>query len=240
MRLLAVISCLAALGISPSLAQEGEPPPVNFPTLVTQGADGKAFLPAGWKLESESKGDLNKDGADDLTLVLRMIDPANVIKSFEGSDAMFDTNPRMLAVALAGKDGYRLAFENHTLIPRNVNASQDDPLTESSGVTVENGTLKVALYLFMSAGGWDMGTTTFRFRIEKDKLRLIGYDSSNVNRGSGVIEEVSINLLTGKVILTTGSISEDEGKTTVKRLKKNPVITIDDLGEWGEGFSPSY
>jgi hypothetical protein len=241
MRLLAVVSFLAGLGVSNALAQEGEAPPVSFPTLAATGADAKAFVPEGWKLESEIKGDLDKDGTDDLALVLRMADPANVIKPYEGSNTTLDTNPRMLAVALAGKDGrYRLAFENHTLIPRNLNSSQEDPLSEMGGVTVENGTLKVALYLFMSAGGWDMGNTRFTFRIEKEKLRLIGYDSSNVNRGSGIIEEVSINLLTGKVILTTGSISEDEGKSTVKKLKANLVVTIDGLGEWGEGFTPDY
>ncbi len=240
MRLLAAVSFLAGLGISSALAQEGEPPPVSYPTLATQGADAKAFVPEGWKLESEIKGDLDKDGTEDLALVLRMADPANVIKAYEGSDTMFDTNPRMLAVALGQEGGYRLAFENHTLIPRNVNSSQDDPLSETGGVTIENGTLKVTLYLFMSAGGWDMGNTSFRFRIEKEKLRLIGYDSYNVHRASGKIDEVSINLLTGKVIITTGNISEDEGKSTVKRLKTNPVVTIDDLGEWGEGFAPEY
>lgn len=240
MRLLTVVTFLAGMAVSSALAQEGEPPPVNFPTLATQGADAKAFVPEGWKLESEIKGDLDKDGNDDLALVLRMADPTNVIKPYEGSDTMLDTNPRMLAVALAGKDGYRLGFENHTLIPRNVNSSQEDPLTESGGVTIENGNLKIGLYLFMTAGGWDMGNTSFTFRIEKEKLRLIGYDSYNVHRASGVIEEVSINLLTGKVILTTGNISEDEGKSTVKRLKKNPVIAIDDLGEWGEKFAPGY
>lgn len=241
MRLLAVISFLACLGVSAALAQEGEPPPVTFPALPGQAAYAEDFVPEGWKLESEIKGDLNKDGTDDLTLVLRMADLANVIKAYEGSDRMFDTNPRMLVVAVGRKDGgYYLAFENHTLTPRNLNSSQDDPLTQSGGVSVENGTLKATLYLFMSAGGWDTGNTSFRFRIEADKLRLIGYDSLNVNRGSGVIEEVSINLLTGKVILTSGSISEDEGKSTVKRLKKNPAVTIEDLGEWGEGFAPSY
>lgn len=241
MRGFGIVSFLAGLVFSAALAQEAEPPPVTFPTLAAKGATAQAFVPAGWTLESEVKGDLDKDGADDLALVLRMADPANVIKPYEDMDTTLDTNPRMLAVALAEKaGGFRLGFENHTLIPRNVNASQDDPLSESGGVSIEKGTLKVGLYLFMSAGGWDAGNTSFTFRIEKEKLRLIGYDSLNLNRGSGKIDEVSINLLTAKVILTAGSISEDEGKKTEKKLKKNPVVTIDDLGEWGEGYAPSY
>ena len=140
---------------------------------------------------------------------------------------------------LQPKGGYRLAFENHRLIPRPDNSSQDDVLSESGGVSIVRGNLKVALYLFMSAGGWDMGNTSYTFRHEKGRFRLIGYDTYNVHRGSGDINEVSINLLTGKVILKTGHISQDESKVTARKLKKKPNLTIEDVGD-GSGLQFDY
>ena len=240
-RTLALAAALCVAALAPAGAQAAEVPPVTYPALPAMADSAAGFVPQGWVIESQIKGDLDKDGHDDLTLVLKMADPANILKKFEDSDATYDTNPRILAVALAGPDGdYRLAVANHTFIPRLTNSSQEDPLSETGGVSFDNGSIRVSLYLFMSAGGWDAGNTSYRFRMEKNRLRLIGYDSYNVHRGSGAVDEVSINLLTGKVIVKTGNISEDEMKTTVKKLRKNPVLTIDDLGEAGERFDPRY
>jgi hypothetical protein len=241
MRAFGILSFIIGLGLSGAWAQEAEVPPVTFQRIAQQGAMAQAFVPQGWTLETELKGDLDKDRREDLALVLHMADPANILKKFEDMEATYDTNPRMLAVALAQPEGgYRLVLEDHTFIPRLENSSQSDPLSETGGVAFENGSLKITLYLFMSAGGWDAGNTSYRFRMEKEKLRLIGYDSYNVHRGSGDISEVSINLLTGRVEVGTGNISEDETKTEVKKLKDKPVLTIADLGVAGERFTPQY
>ena len=239
-----VVGLVALLSlVRPALAEDEEPvvPEANYPALAVTGVSPEAFVPQGWFIETKAAGDLNGDGLEDFALVLRDKDPKNLLTGGMYGETPFDTNPRLLAVVFADTAGgaYRLGLENHSLIPRPDNPSQEDPLSESGGVSIDHGSLKVGLYLFMSAGGWDMGVTSYRFRYEKDDFRLIGYDNYNVNRGSGRINDVSINLLTGKVVIKVGSISDDKDKTTVSTLKKNPVLRIGDVGD-GSGFAPQY
>ncbi len=227
--------CLAHVAV----AQEDTPeiPAVDFPVLPKSGASAEAFVPKGWEIEKKLSGDLNGDVREDLVLVLHDRDPKNVVVGLTFGDEPYDTNPRILAAAFANEDGtYKLAMENHSLIARPTNPGQEDPLAEGD-VRIERGSLIVDLALFMSAGGWDAGHSIFRFRHEKKGFRLIGFDRMNVHRGSGDMTELSVNYLTGKVILKSGNIESDVMKETAKRLKKKPVITIADIDD-GLSFEP--
>lgn len=203
-----VSGILFALAFAHPALADLEIPKVSYPTLAPQGASASAFVPEGWKLEAEHKGDLNKDGKDDLLILLRMNDAKNVIKH-EGLGANpFDTNPRILAIAFSGgaNETYSLALENHTLIARPEDPVLEDPLSEFGEIAIEKGALKVALHLFSSAGSWGTGLTTYRFRHGKKGFEMIGFDRSSTNRGSGSVEEVSINYLTGKVKISTSTL----------------------------------
>jgi hypothetical protein len=83
-----------------------------------------------------------------------------------------------------------------------------DPL-EDGGVSIQRGTLKVALFSFASAGSWS-GTTAFAFRWQDDAFALIGYDQNSVMRNSGQTESVSVNFSTGRVKRSEGSIEDDK------------------------------
>jgi hypothetical protein len=149
----------------PALA-ELDIPKVTYPKLAQQGGATEAFIPEGWKLESEQKGDLNKDGVDDLLILLRMNDAKNIVTHDGLGTNPFDSNPRILAVALAGgaNKPYKLVLQNHTLIARSEDSVLDDPLSETGGIAIDKDALKVALHLFSSAGSWATGLTTYRFR----------------------------------------------------------------------------
>lgn len=220
-------------------AQELVIPQVTYPALPKEGTEPAAFVPKGWKLEKQERGDLNKDGQDDLLLLLRMDDPKNVLKNDGLGQNPFDTNPRILAVAFGAGAGkpFTLALESHTLIARTEDPVMDDPVGKSGGVAVERGTLTVSLYLFSSAGSWETGTTTFRFRTGKRGFELIGYDSSSTQRNTGSIEEVSINYLTGKVRISTGSIENDKVEEKWRKLPKKRLLLIEEIGD-GLAFDP--
>lgn len=189
---------LLLLIAAPAVAQwagDQEIPPVNYPTAPKIAAAVEGFVSKGWKLEAKASGDLNGDKLADTALVLHMDDPANRIAPSWDETIRYDTNPRMLIIAFARKDGgYELAASDHKLIPRLENPNQDEPFDE---VAIVNGTLRVKMHLFLSAGGWRMGGSAYTFRWQDGHFRLIGFDRDDVMRNTGDTEEVSINYLSG-------------------------------------------
>src|SRR5262245_18125680 len=206
-----LICITMAFAVTPAFA-ELDIPKVTYPKLSAEGASSESFVPKGWKIEAEYKGDLNKDGKDDLLILLRMNEPGNVIQHDELGQNPFDTNPRILAAVFADeKDkSYRLVLQNHSLIGRPEDPGLDDPLSETGGIAVEGGTVKVALHLISSAGSWATGLTVYRIRHGKRGFELVGFDRSTTGRGDGSVEEVSINYLAGKVKVSTSTIEDDE------------------------------
>ncbi|HNY22856.1 MAG TPA: hypothetical protein PKO22_11985 [Treponemataceae bacterium] len=84
-----------------------EIPEAIYPAVAEVESSPENFVPAGWILESVSKGDLNKDKLDDLLLVLKEDNPANMMLNDPASPGMdeWNANPRILAVAFAVKKG---------------------------------------------------------------------------------------------------------------------------------------
>ncbi|MEN3748522.1 hypothetical protein TPR58_15205 [Sphingomonas sp. HF-S3] len=217
-------------------------PPVTYPKLAPTAANAEGFVPKGWRIESRDSGDLDGDGLPDLALALKQQDPANIVANKGLCGDRIDTNPRILVVALAQRGGgYRLAVQNHSLIPRYDHACAEDWFA-SEGVTgggmeVVRGTVRIRLGRFMSAGGWGMGATTYTFRWQQGALRLIGYDYTNVQRNTGEMDTQSINYLTRRMKTSTGSISDDAQKTRWSTIPARPLLTIDQVGN-GMDFDP--
>jgi hypothetical protein len=228
MPVMLLLACSAAAAQSPG---DAEIPSVAYPPLPEQAETVAGFVPAGWKLESSATGDVNRDGLPDAALVLHMDEPRNLVPSDWDPNQKYDSNPRILAVALARPGGgYELAAADHKLIPRLENQNQDDPF---DGVEIVNGTLRVKLQLFMSAGGWQMGSWTYTFRWQDGAMKLIGFDSDTVMRNSGETETVSVNFLTGRKLVRAGNMASDEQDTRTLKLAKKPLL---ELGEVGDGF----
>jgi hypothetical protein len=240
-----IIAASALLGlygeISRPAASELTIPDVIYPRLPERAASAAGFAPAGWTMESQTFGDLNRDGIPDVAVVLRQQDPRNVVANDAGLGANpLDTNPRVLAIAFrSGSSGdYILRLQNHTLIPRRVDPVLDDPLEETGGIAIERGTLLVSLHSFASAGGWTMSSVTYRFQFREERFALIGYDRHSVTRNSGETADVSINYLTGKMKVERGDIRHDKKKVVWKKLPIPSLpMSIDAIGD-GLEFHP--
>ena len=223
---------LAAAAQSPG---ETEIPPVSYPAIARDGASIEAFVPKNWKLEAKATGDLNVDKLSDAALVLHMADPANLVASDWDPSQKYDSNPRMLVILFARKGGgYALAAADHKLIPRLENQNQDEPFDE---VAIANGTLRVKMHLFMSAGGWEMGGSAYTFRWQDGGFKLIGFDRDSVQRNSGETKEISINYLTGRKVLKRGNIGTDKQEERTVRIANKPLIALGDVGD-GLLFDP--
>ena len=236
---LSLFAVAAALAFAGAAQADITIPKVDYPALPRQAKSAEGFAPPGWKIEKVVSGDLNGDGAPDLVMVLKDADPKNSIKNDGLGSDPFDTNPRILAVAFARKDGgYDLVVENHLLIPRPTATNLEDFLSESGGVSVKNGSLRVALYLFADAGGWDMGTTTYTFRWTGGGFRLIGYDNVDTQRNTGQVTTISINYSTGKMITTTGRIDRKATRSVTAKAPASPG-GFDQVGD-GMAFDPQH
>lgn len=210
-------------------------PPVNYPTIARQSATPEGFLPRQWTLEARAIGDLNGDTRPDAALVLHMADPRNRISPSWDPNTKYDTNPRMLIVAFAKKEGgYELAAADHKLIPRRENPNQDEPFDE---VKIVGGTLRVKMHLFLEAGGWRMGGSAYTFRWQDGAFKLIGFDRDSLIRNSGETEEVSINYLTGRKELKTGNIGSDDVESRTVKIAKKPLLDLTGIGD-GLMFDP--
>ncbi len=235
-------ACLVTLlcwPIATVTAQEIVIPDVDYPELSATAATPEGFVPGGWVLEQKLTGDLDKDGDADAVLLIRQNDPANVVTHGGLGEDPLDTNPRILAAVVKEKGGYRLAASDHQFIARRVDPVMSDPLSETGGLSIDRGSLKADLYFFMSAGGSDTSVRTFRFRLTDGAFRLIGFEEALTNRMSGATQKVSINYLTGKAIIETGSIESDEVETTTRKLRKKPLLTMAEVGD-GILFEPQY
>lgn len=233
----AVLPVIAALVAAPAFALD-EPPPVEWPVLPAQVADPEAAVPSSWTLESRDDGDLDGDGRADRVLVLRMADPRNVLANDGLGPPRFDSNPRMLVVALAGPgDRWRIAVQDHGLIPRPWSPTQDDYLDGPDAVAITaRGTLKVSLHQWASAGSWSAGRRTYTFRHEGDCFRLIGFDDTTRDRASGDEVAHSVNYATRRVHTTTTS-GEDGATQERWETFAPPRICLQDVGD-GLEFRP--
>lgn len=216
------------------------PPEVTYPVLAARAASVKGFVPQGWVLEREVQGDLNGDGRPDRLFVLHQRDRRNILPNTGGLGVRsLDTNPRLLAVAYADEaGGFRLVLQDHRLIPRHVDAIITDAF---SGVAIQRGSVKVSLEFFASAGTYDTVTRDFLFRSENDCWRLIGFEDRYRHRGTGHTLDRSVNYLTGRMKVTSGSGEQHRGAppsgTWWEALQRPERLCLASLGN-GLEFEP--
>jgi hypothetical protein len=147
-------------------------PTADAPLLPTTGRSAASLTPPGWSRESETSGDLDRDGRPDLVLIL--VSP-------EGEH-------RVLAAGRGTPQGFRKIGEA---------ALPPHPLQAAVVAINDRGVLSVEDLV----GGATAIQTTYRFRYDAQsgRVRLVGLDAVHFSRaGLHDVTRVSINYATGE------------------------------------------
>ncbi len=197
----------------------------SYPTVKTYGHRFSDFIPSGWTILDTAKGDLNKDGNDDLAFVLQYRDSVPIAITDYGELDTVIAQPRMLLIAFYSTNSkqYNLIEQSNTFILSHDNPNMEEPFQD---ISISKGILKIAFNIFMNSGGWGTFTNIYKFRYQDEELNLIGAEYHYINRGSGETEDRSYNFLTSRVKISTGTISSDKSKTKWRTLGAKELKTF--------------
>jgi hypothetical protein len=208
------------------------------PTKVKYAKSINSFVPKGWKIIATDRGDLNKDGTNDVALVIEDTKKENFIANGSLGSPTLNLNPRTLIILFKYKpDGsYSLGAKQDTFIPLEndeENSCLADPLLQDGGIDIVKGNLIVSLNYWLSCGSYEVIYKQYTFRYQDNGFALIGYDTSEYSRSSGEMSHTSVNFLTNKKSTTTGeNMFEDDKskhKTSWKPIKIDRLLTLTDL-----------
>ncbi|WP_316802459.1 hypothetical protein [Pedobacter nototheniae] len=205
------------------------------PVVKKSAATVKEFVPAGWKIIYNAKGDLNKDLLPDEALIIENTNPKNIIKNDEMGSNTLNTNPRKLLVLFKSKAGYALVAENSSFIPAESSLESrclEDPLSETGAIFITKGLLSLSFQYFFSCGSWEVINNDYTFRYQNNQMELIGADNRSYHRASGEKDETSSNFSTFKQSNTTGGNmfgKKDSPKTKWLQLKRRKLIALQNI-----------
>lgn len=182
----------------------------------------------GW---NEIKGDLNKDGLDDIVLIIKGTDKSKIIKDENRGE--LDRNRRGIIVLLNKGNYYELASKNYNCFSSE-NEDGGVYFAPELSVSIEKGNLHI------DYGHGRYGSWGYTFRYQNGDMELIGYDSYSSN-GPVPQYEVSINFLTKKKLTKDNLNKDDDGenyeikyKDTWETIKVNKLIKLSEIKDFDE------
>lgn len=194
------------------------------------------FVPENWKIIIQEKGDLNKDGLEDVALVIEEENPQNFRHNEKLGRDTLNLNLRNLMVLFKKKDASfeRIVLNNSGFIPSEDDAMATclmDPLAEGF-VKIEKGLLKIQFHYWLSCGSWSVNNVIYTFRYQNSHFELIGFDHNEFHRASGDESSSSINFSTKKKSTTTGGNvfgeTDLEPETRWSDIKQEELIRLED------------
>ena len=187
--------------------------------LAKEGRTIEEVVPNGWDIQSAT-GDLNKDGIEDIVLIVRPNDPAHIETRDDGF--AYNFNPLFLAVYFGSPSG---VYKRFKVWHDTVSGREDEytDITNELSITPK-GAIDISVSSWSSMGTAATGGSTYRYRFQSGDFYLIGEESSGLNRMTGEGESTSINYLTGQKEITTGDMIEEKDlKTRKVKIKKEPL-----------------
>lgn len=206
-----LILMVAALS---SFAQD-EAKPIDVSKVPATAATAAGFVPSGWKIEEQVKGDVNADGREDILLKLVEDKPVK-------QDEFVDRSRALVVVVKTAEGGWRNAAVADKLLQcTGCGGAFYGVVDAPANVSIEKGVIVIS----QDHGSRWVSEISFKFRYDEQpgKFILIGFDYSTRDRAEGSAVSESINYLTGKRI----AMNSKGRKTTTTVVKKR--LSIDGI-----------
>lgn len=201
----------------------------------------KDFIPKGWEIILQERGDLNGDGLPDEAVIIQDQKKENYIVNENMGVDILNINPRTLLIFFKTKNGgYELIAKNDRgfIEPENseINSCLSDPLLQDGNLIIKKDLLKISFNYWLSCGSYYVNNESYTFRFQSNRFALIGYDHTDYNRASGEKNSTSVNFLTGKKSTTSGGnmFEEDDEqntKTTWTKISKRDLYGLENMSE---------
>ena len=187
------------------------------------------FIPVGYVVFEEIRGDLNKDNQADYVFIIKGTDKDEFVNDeYRGQ---LDRNRRGIIIAFKNQNQYELVLENSDCFSSE-NEDGGVYFAPELDVSISKGNLLVH-YAHGRYGYW-----SYNFRYQNSDLELIGYDSSQ-NRGPVVERSVSINLVTKKMLISENINQDAEGgdekfKESWKKYTLSKPIKLREIADFDD------
>lgn len=204
----------------------------KMPNLANKSSLAKNLVPAGWKIIDEKQGDLNKDGLDDLVFVIQKTDKKNIQQVDEGLNYSVDMNPKILAIYFKQENGLYTKYKQYNeFIIKYKKQYYDEPFM---GISIKKGVLNIDFSFLNSLSAYN-----YKFRFQKGKFRLIGWDAQFRDKVAESMTYVSINFLSKKMKTTKEYIDPADGQDTI-RWKRVSIRSLKSLEQLKKPFEWNF
>ena len=191
--------------------------------------DPKAFVPKGYSLFQQYKGDLNKDGKPDVVLMIKGTDKSKwVDDEYRGR---LDRNRRGLIILFKRDGGYELIAENDECFS---SENEDGGVYYAPELDfyIKNNTL-ILHYAHGRYGYWK-----YIFRYQNNDFELIGYFGS-YDRGPVVLYITDVNFSTRTCVYKENinaddDEAEEEFKVKTIKFKRKNLIKLSEITDFDE------
>jgi hypothetical protein len=194
----------------------------------------KDFVPKNFKICETVKGDLNKDGKEDVVILIKETLKSGFQKD-QWEENIVDKNRRGLIVLLAKKEGYTEYAKNLTCFSSEF---EDGGVYYPPELLIE--IKRGSLFLNYAHGRY--GYWHYQFKIQNNELLLIGYESTET-QGPMIKYKTSINFLTKRKLMQENIAQEEYDpengveetfKDTWSDIKISKLVKLSEVKDFDE------
>ena len=196
--------------------------------------DPKAFVPKGYSLFQQYKGDLNKDGKPDVVLMIKGTEKSKWVD--DECRGRLDRNRRGLIILFKRKNGYQQILRNDTCF-----SSENEDGGIADAPELELYIIKNTLHIYFAHGRY--GCWNYIFRYQNNDFELIGYNHNRCIRYV-TYYNLDINFSTRTRVYEENlnvddNEKEEHYKVTKSKIKRRKLIKLSEIADidklnWGD------